>query len=88
MKVRVIATDDVCWENETNDYPMFAGKWAVEVSEGLLYFKKIIGQLSNGTPVLDLATCKRFEVVWDKGIPDLEWLQSATFLEAIEKFAK
>ncbi|MEJ9228920.1 hypothetical protein LAV79_05365 [Peribacillus butanolivorans] len=88
MMVYVIATDDECWENETNDYLMFADKWTVEVSEGLLYFKKITGKLADGTPVLDLATCKRFEVVWDKGIPNLDWLHSATFLEAIEKFAK
>ncbi|MFE4812785.1 hypothetical protein ACFQ9Y_16850 [Peribacillus simplex] len=88
MNIYVIATDDECWENETKDYPIFADKWAVEVSEGLLNFRKITGKLADGTPVLDLATCSRFEVVWDKGIPDLDWLRGATFLEAIEILAK
>ncbi|MDW7616985.1 hypothetical protein SC499_20265 [Peribacillus simplex] len=89
MKVYVIATDDPCWENETNDYPMFGDDWTVQLREGFLNFQKITGELANGVPVLDIATCPRFEILWDdEEIPDLTWLREATFMEVMEKFAK
>lgn len=88
MKVYVKATGDPCWENEVNDYPVFDDNWTVQVEEGFLIFKKLTGKLANGIPVLDIGLCPRFEIVWDKGIPDLDWLREATFLEAVEKLAK
>ncbi|MCK1985187.1 MULTISPECIES: hypothetical protein [Peribacillus] len=88
MKVYVIATGDPCWENEVTDYPVFGDSWIVEIQEGFLTFKKLTDKRVNGLPVLDIGVCPRFEIVWDKGVPDLEWLRRATLLEVMEKFAR
>ncbi|MBT2714716.1 hypothetical protein [Bacillus sp. ISL-57] len=88
MKVYVKATGDPDWENEIADYPLFGDNWTVEVQEGLLIFKKLTGKLANGIPVLDIGVCARFQIVWDEGVPDLEWLREATFLDVLEKFAR
>lgn len=88
MKIYVKATDDPDWEREIVDYPLFGDSWTVEVQEGFLVFKKLTGKMLNGIPVLDIGLCPRFEIVWDEGVPDLEWLRDASFLEVMEKFAR
>ncbi|MFB6800834.1 hypothetical protein ACFCVU_06415 [Peribacillus butanolivorans] len=53
-----------------------------------LFLKKLTDKRVNGLPVLDIGVCPRFEIVWNKGVPDLEWLHRATFLEVMEILAR
>ncbi|AZV45183.1 hypothetical protein BAOM_4604 [Peribacillus asahii] len=90
MKVYVLATGDPDWQNIMADYKPFGGGWVVAVNEEYLSFYKLTGKLADGTPVLDIGTCERFDVYWRHGLnePDFDWLIGATFIEAIEKLKR
>ncbi|WP_110928758.1 hypothetical protein [Bacillus massiliglaciei] len=79
--------EDPEWgEDYSREVPVYNGEWIFEETCGEVTFRKITGELSDGTLVVNVGDCYAFYLAWSYKI-NLDWLMDATFKEIVEKLA-